>query len=69
MSAPRRSEGIKPVTATEVEQVVLRAIASSFGKRPLTVFVATRGLELAAFSVRMAHLREVAAASKKGSRT
>lgn len=38
----------EPVTESEVEAVVLRAIATSFGDRPLDYSVARRALALAA---------------------
>jgi hypothetical protein len=39
----------EPVTESEVTEVVLRALSTAFGDRPLTQDVARRGLRMAQF--------------------
>jgi hypothetical protein len=48
-----------PVTESEVTEVVLRALSTAFGDRPLTEDVARRGLRQAQFEFKMLHLKEV----------
>jgi hypothetical protein len=48
-----------PVTEQEVTTVVLRALSTAFGNRPLDVNVARRGLAQAAFELIQLHLKEV----------
>jgi hypothetical protein len=49
----------EPVTESEVTEVVLRALSTAFGDRPLTEDVARRGLANAAWEIIQLHLKEV----------
>ena len=53
-----KRKAVEPVTESEVEAVVLRAIATSFGNRPLDFSVARRGLAGAAHHLISLELRE-----------
>lgn len=62
---PKRPKTPDPVTVAEVERAVLKAIAETFGDRPLDVETAKKGLAHAGFTLIEMHLREVAERAKK----
>lgn len=59
----------EPVSSQEVTEVVLRAIANSFGKRPLDIYTAKRGLAMAAYDLSMIHIRAAIDAEGNGKAT
>jgi hypothetical protein len=61
----KRTTTVEPVTVREVADVVLKALATAFGDRPLDTDTARRGLSHAAFDLIQLELGEAAAHAAK----